>query len=209
MDLNIIFSHCASSTSWKSATPSFPGLNLTFEAREGILKHCSPVNARALGELGKRFINKKQPGLEAQLTNLADEIAYNSHDVDDGLRSGLIDFEQLSEIKLFQQQYVEVRKRYPDLQQRRTVHEIIRRLINCQVVDLINTSKSQLLKAAPESLEDVRNNHQALILFSDDMRQLNLDLKRFLQPASLQTLPSASHGRKSQACNPGIIQSIF
>ena len=183
----------------------FPGLNLTFEAREGILKHCSPVNARALGELGKRFINKKQPGLEAQLTNLADEIAYNSHDVDDGLRSGLIDFEQLSEIKLFQQQYVEVRKRYPDLQQRRTVHEIIRRLINCQVVDLINTSKSQLLKTAPESLEDVRNNHQALILFSDDMRQLNLDLKRFLRQHLYKHYRVHRMGAKAKR----VIQELF
>jgi dGTPase len=79
----------------------FTGLNLMFETREGILKHCAPAKAAELGELGRRFLDKRQPSLEAQLTNLADEIAYNSHDVDDGLRSGLISLEQLREIELF------------------------------------------------------------------------------------------------------------
>ena len=83
----------------------FPGLNLTFETREGILKHCSRKNAETLGELGVRFLQRQQPSLEAQLTNLADEIAYNSHDVDDGLRSGLIDVEALSEVTLFREQF--------------------------------------------------------------------------------------------------------
>lgn len=159
----------------------FPGLNLTFEAREGILKHCSQGNARALGELGERFLAKTQPSLEAQLTNLADEIAYNSHDVDDGLRAGLISLDQLSEIELFQQQYDEVRTRYPELHQRRKVHEVVRRLINCQVVDLINTSKSRLAQLAPDSLTAVRNHNESLIAFSEEMRRLNLELKRFLR----------------------------
>ena len=83
----------------------FPGLNLTFESREGILKHCSPSKARELGEVGERFLNKHQPNLEAQAVNLADEIAYNNHDVDDGLRAGLINIEQLTEVQLFNDQY--------------------------------------------------------------------------------------------------------
>ena len=159
----------------------FPGLNLTYETREGILKHCSLKNAAALGEIGRRFIEKQQPSLEAQLTNLADEIAYNSHDVDDGLRSGLITIEQLCDIKLFEQQYDEVRTRYPDLHQRRKVHEVVRRLINCQVVDLIKTSQSRLAQAAPTSVEAVREHHEPMIAFSDEMRNLNLELKRFLR----------------------------
>jgi dGTPase len=79
----------------------FDGLNLTFECREGILKHCSYNNALQLGDVGERFINRQQPGLEAQLANFADEIAYNNHDVEDGIRAGLISVEQLLGVPLF------------------------------------------------------------------------------------------------------------
>jgi len=159
----------------------FPGLNLTYETREGILKHCSLKNAAALGELGRRFIEKQQPSLEAQLTNLADEIAYNSHDVDDGLRSGLIDVEGLSEVRLFREQYETVRARYPGLTPRRTIHEVVRRLIGCQVIDLVETSAQALQQAAPASIEAVRSHGTALIAFSEGMREKNLELKRFLR----------------------------
>jgi dGTPase len=159
----------------------FPGLNLSFETREGILKHCSPKNAAELGEVGARFLNKQQPSLEAQLTNLADEIAYNSHDVDDGLRAELISIEQLREVPLFDQQYEEVRSRYPELSQRRVIHEVVRRLINCQVVDLVQTSMAELARHAPPDLEAVRRRAGPLIAFSDDMRERNLELKRFLR----------------------------
>jgi len=159
----------------------FPGLNLSFETREGIIKHCSAKNAADLGEVGARFINKQQPSLEAQLTNLADEIAYNSHDVDDGLRAELISIEQLREVPLFNQQYEEVRSRYPELSQRRVIHEVVRRLINCQVVDLVQTSMAELARHAPPDLEAVRRRAEPLIAFSDDMRERNLELKRFLR----------------------------
>ena len=159
----------------------FPGLNLTFETREGILKHCSRKNAETLGELGHRFIKHLQPSLEAQLTNLGDEIAYNSHDVDDGLRSGLIAVEELADIALFQQQYETVRTKYPSLSPRRTIHEVVRRLINCQVVDLVETSINNLKQAAPANIESVRTPGEPLISFSDAMREQNLELKRFLR----------------------------
>ena len=159
----------------------FPGLNLTFESREGILKHCSQKNARMLGELGERFLKKQQPSLEAQLTNLADEIAYNSHDVDDGLRSELIDVGQLSEVALFREQYDTVRLSYPDLHPRRTIHEVVRRLINCQVVDLVETTLANLEQAMPEDVEAVRRHGTPLVAFSDAMREQNLELKRFLR----------------------------
>jgi dGTPase len=159
----------------------FPGLNLTYETREGILKHCSLKNAAALGELGRRFIERQQPSLEAQLTNLADEIAYNSHDVDDGLRSGLIDVEGLSEVRLFREQYETVRTRYPKLTPRRTIHEVVRRLIGCQVIDLVETSAHALQQAAPASIDAVRGHGSALITFSEGMREKNLELKRFLR----------------------------
>ena len=159
----------------------FPGLNLTFETREGILKHCSLKNAETLGKLGRRFIEKLQPSLEAQLTNLADEIAYNSHDVDDGLRSGLIDVEALTEITLFNEQYEIVRTKYPQLAPRRTIHEVVRRLIGCQVIDLVETSLVNLEQANPDSIDAVRHYGDALISFSDNMREKNLELKRFLR----------------------------
>jgi dGTPase len=160
---------------------AFPGLNLTFESREGILKHCSRRNAETLGELGRRFLEKGQPSLEAQLTNLADEIAYNSHDVDDGLRSGLITVEELSEVALFHEQYGEVRMLYPALPPRRTVHEVVRRIINRQVVDLIETSTRHLDEAAPTDIDAVRMQGKPLIVFSDGMHEQNLELKRFLR----------------------------
>jgi dGTPase len=160
---------------------AFPGLNLTFESREGILKHCSRRNAETLGELGRRFLEKGQPSLEAQLTNLADEIAYNSHDVDDGLRSGLITVEELSEVALFHEQYGEVRMLYPVLPPRRTVHEVVRRIINRQVVDLIETSTRHLDEAAPTDIDAVRMQGKPLIVFSDGMHEQNLELKRFLR----------------------------
>jgi len=159
----------------------FPGLNLTFETREGILKHCSLKNAETLSTLGRRFIEKLQPSLEAQLTNLADEIAYNSHDVDDGLRSGLIDVEALTEIALFSEQYEIVRTKYPQLAPRRTIHEVVRRLIGCQVIDLVETSLVNLEQARPDSIDAVRHHGESLVTFSDCMREKNHELKRFLR----------------------------
>ena len=159
----------------------FPGLNLTYETREGILKHCSAKNAAELGDVGERFQAGLQPGLEAQLTNLADEIAYNSHDVDDGLRAELIQIDQLNEVPLFHAQYQEVRQLYPDLSQRRVIHEVVRRLINCQVVDLVQTSMARLAQHNPADLDAVRHHPEPLIAFSDSMRERNLELKRFLR----------------------------
>ena len=159
----------------------FPGLNLSFETREGILKHCSPVHARELGAVAARFLNRQQPSLEAQLTNLADEIAYNNHDVDDGLRAGLITIEELREIQLFNDQYEHVRRRYPDLVDRRTIHETIRRMINLLVVDLVETSHANIAATAPASIDAVRGHSQPLIAFSDTVGEANLELKRFLR----------------------------
>jgi dGTPase len=159
----------------------FEGLNLTFETREGILKHCSQNNARKLGDLGKRFLDKTQPSLEAQLVNLADEIAYNNHDVDDGLRAQLISIEQLKEISLFRQQYEIVEQKYPQLNERRAIHEIVRRMINQLVSDLLQTTRAQLEKTQPQSIDEARAYAQPLVGFSDEMRQRSLELKQFLR----------------------------
>lgn len=159
----------------------FDGLNLTFESREGILKHCSPAKAPELGDIGERFLNKTQPGPEAQLADLADGIAYNSHDVDDGLRAGLITIEQLSDIALFAEQHEEVLRRYPDLAPRRRVHEVVRRIINHQVTDLIETSRERLGNEQFPDIDAVRRYPEPLVVFSDRMRELHLELKRFLR----------------------------
>ncbi|MDH5648426.1 MAG: deoxyguanosinetriphosphate triphosphohydrolase [Gammaproteobacteria bacterium] len=159
----------------------FPGLNLTFETREGILKHCSHKNARDMGELGQRFLQKKQPSLEAQLANLADEIAYNNHDVDDGLRYGLIEITQLQQIDLFARQYEIVSRQYSNLDQRRCVHETIRRMINVMVVDLIETSQKNIADANVMKIDDVRDQKSALVAYSEAMRTSTLELKQFLR----------------------------
>ena len=160
---------------------AFPGLNLTFETREGILKHCSPKHAAELGELGQRFLEKHQPSLEAQIANLADEIAYNNHDVDDGLRSGLITIEQLQATRLFAEQYARVEKIYPDVAPRIRVHETVRGMINYWVVDLIDNSRRLLKESGVASIDEVRRAGQGLIAYSDAARPLSLELKQFLR----------------------------
>lgn len=158
----------------------FPGLNLTFEAREGILKHCSVNNARQLGELGQRFIERRQPGLEAQLANLADEIAYNNHDVDDGLRAGLIAVDDLRDLRLFARHHDEVRAAYPELAPRRMIHEVIRHMINEVVLDVIDTSQERIARAGVASIDDVRMADGPLVAMSATVHADHLALKHFL-----------------------------
>lgn len=159
----------------------FLGLNLTFDSREGILKHCSIPNAKLLGDIGLRFINKERASLEAQAVNLADEIAYNNHDIDDGLRANLISIEQLCEVELFSDQHDAVLKIYPKLTGRRLVHETIRRIINQLVVDLIEASRKNIDSAMPETIADVRKHKTDLITFSDKIKEQSLELKQFLR----------------------------
>lgn len=159
---------------------AFDGLNLSYEVREGVLKHCSLPNARLLGEVGERFLNKQQPSLEAQVANLADEIAYNNHDVDDGLRSGLLSMEQLAEVQMFAEQLAKVRLQYPEVSGRRLIHETVRRMIHVLVTDLCEQSQRNIAEHAPQSLDEVRN-LPALIAFSPAIEQQQQELKRFLR----------------------------
>jgi dGTPase len=158
----------------------FHGLNLTFECREGILKHCSLRNARKLGELGERFIRRRQPSLEAQLSNLSDEIAYNNHDVADGLRAGLITLDDLGEVELFESQRRKVLDKYPGLPTRKIIHETIRRVINHVVSDLIVTTRKNLDQAGPASAAEVRARARPLVAFGPDVAIEQLKLKQFL-----------------------------
>ena len=168
--------------------PQFDGLNLTFETREGILKHCSRAHAQELeliepGGVGRRFLDHTQPSLEAQLCNLADEITYNAHDIDDGVRSGLITLEQLQEVALFDDFRRQALAEYPQLQDktqgRRLLYEVIRRMLSAQVYDVIVATGRALKAASPQSVDAVRM-MLPLVQFGEDMRVKSQTLKKFL-----------------------------
>lgn len=165
---------------------AFPGLNLTLETRQGILKHCSRVRATALGAVAARFIEGRQQSLEAQVANIADEIAYNNHDVDDGLRAGLLEHSQVLSHEPFASAAHEVRRLWPLLDQRRLMHEVIRRSIDAQVTDLIHTTRERIARARVSSPEGVAAHGEPLVAFSDAMRENHLVLKRFLRDALYQ-----------------------
>ena len=158
----------------------FDGLNLTFETREGILKHCSLRVARTLGDVGARFVAKRRPSLEAQIANLADEIAYNNHDVDDGLRSGLLQMDELAEVRIFARHMKAALATYPELRGRRLVHETVRRMIDTLVTDLIQQTARNISAHSPHNLEDVRH-APTLVGFSSSIAREQQELKGFLR----------------------------
>ena len=164
--------------------PAFNGLNLSFETREGILKHCARRNAELIeahepGGVAARFLNGTQPSLEAQLCNLADEIAYNAHDIDDGVRSGLLTLEQMQEVPLFARYCEQTLADYPQLQGRRVLYETIRRMLSDQVYNVVAATQTALAQHAPASADAARA-CPALMQFSDEMRAQSKALKSFL-----------------------------
>ena len=159
----------------------FSGLNLTFECREGVLKHCSTQNARLLGDVGERFLNRTQPGLEAQLANLADAIAYNNHDVDDGVRAGLITVDDLLDVRVFSRFHAVVVARYPELPPRRVLYETIRRMVDYLVSDVITQSQKNIVESSVDSIQAVRAHSRQLISLSENVLSEHQELKRFLR----------------------------
>jgi len=168
--------------------PQYDGLNLCFETREGILKHCARHSAEILlatdpAGPGRRFLEGGQPSLEAQLCNLVDEIAYNAHDIDDGLRSGLISLEQVQEVPLFQMYAQQALEEFPQLRwpntARRWVHESIRRMLSAQVYDVMDATAQALKSAQPSHVDEVRR-LPALVQFSTGMRARSQEMKAFL-----------------------------
>lgn len=158
----------------------FPGLNLCWETREGLLKRCSRRRARTLGDLGERFIRRRQPSLEAQLANVADEIAYNHHDLDDGLRSGLLDPAHLMEVRLFRESHEEAAGRFPRTDGRALVAEAIRGMIDRVVSDLIETTSANLKQAAPRDADAVRDRPGPLVGLSGSVDERHRELARYL-----------------------------
>ena len=159
---------------------SFPGLNLCFETREGLLKKCNLAKAKKLGDVGKRFLDKKQSSLEAQLTNLCDEIAYNNHDIQDGLRAKKIFIEQLEELPIFYDQMRVVLNKFPKISGSKIVNETVRLIINLLVTDLINNTNINIKNASIKDFNDVRNHNGLIVSFSNEIKKLNIELKRFL-----------------------------
>ena len=159
----------------------FSGLNLTFECREGVLKHCSAQNARLLGDVGERFLNRTQPGLEAQLANLADAIAYNNHDVDDGVRAGLVRIEELRDVRIFSRFHAAVVERYPDAPARRQLYETTRRMIDYLVSDVITQAERNIAESKVDSIDSVRSQPRPLISLSEAVLEEHQELKRFLR----------------------------
>ncbi|HVY05787.1 MAG TPA: deoxyguanosinetriphosphate triphosphohydrolase [Burkholderiales bacterium] len=183
---------------------AFDGLNLSFETREGILKHCSIENARKLGDVGERFLKKQRPSLEAQIANLADEIAYNNHDVDDGLRSELITLEQLAGVGIFSRHLQKVRALFPGLTDRRLIHETVRLMINTLVSDLTEQSRRLIAEHEPGGLDDVRE-APTLIAFSADIREQQQELKVFLRKQLYQHYRVARMSNKARR----IVRDLF
>ncbi len=176
---------------------AFDGLNLCFETRAGILKHCAKRNARKLGDVGKRFLINQRPSLEAQLTNLADEIAYNNHDVDDGLRSGLITQKELEEVSIFSRHLAISKKLYPRISERKLIHETVRSMINTLVSDLIKQSTANIKDARPDNLQSV-SVAPYLISFSEEIKKEQQELKTFLRNNLYQHFEVARMSNKAQ-----------
>ena len=199
--------------------PDFDGLNLCFETREGILKHCSRANAQRIvasessdglpgAGVGQRFLDRSQPSLEAQLCNLADEIAYNAHDIDDGVRSGLLALDQLRELDLFDAFRRQALADHPQLgdaaQARRLLYESTRRMLSAQVHDVINWSQLAIDEASPLSADDVRQ-RSILITFGRTMRAQSAQLKQFL----LQNLYRHPQVSQTMAQAKQVISDLF
>ena len=160
--------------------PNFSGLNLCFETREGILKKCNKARAEKIGDIANRILNKEQSSLEAQVTNLCDEIAYNNHDIQDGIRAKKIFLEQLEEVPIFKDQMVITLEQYPQLSKSKIVNETVRRIINLLVTDLISNSEKNILEQNIETPMDVKNCNRQIVEFSEKIKIESMTLKRFL-----------------------------
>lgn len=160
--------------------PNFSGLNLCFETREGILKKCNKARAEKIGDIANRILNKEQSSLEAQVTNLCDEIAYNNHDIQDGIRAKKIFLEQLEEVPIFKDQMVITLEQYPKLSKSKIVNETVRRIIDLLVTDLISNSEKNILEQNIETPMDVKNCDRQIVEFSEKIKIESMTLKRFL-----------------------------
>ncbi len=198
--------------------PTFDGLNLTWECLEGLVKHNGPLtdhNGDGINEPVPRPIADYSAdhdlelscfaSLEAQVAAIADDIAYNTHDIDDGLRSGLLSLEMLEDVPFLAELIRSVRARYPDLEESRVIHEIMRRQITIMVEDVIATAQTALRESQPQSSDEVRNAGRTMAHFSPKMEIADRNLKSFLY-SNLYRHPEVMRVRERAA---GIVRDLF
>jgi dGTPase len=169
--------------------PAFDGLNLTWETLEGVVKHNGPLlgtGNRPLPRAIAEYVTIHDLELatyasaEAQVASMADDIAYNNHDIDDGLRAGLFTTEDLKDVPLVGPIFAAAHKKYPDLAPNRLIHEAVRELIGAMAKDLLEETRRRLKDAGPRSPEEVRRLKRPVAGFSDAMRENDATLKKFL-----------------------------
>jgi dGTPase len=163
----------------ESRYPDFPGLNLTWEVREGIVKHSSSWD-RPASEGVEAYDPALEPTLEAQLIDLADEIAYNNHDIDDGLEAGYVTLDELHGVTLWRQTWQQVQDKHPGLEGRRAIYQTMSHLIGHMMEDLVTATRDRLAAQGVETLDDVRRAGGRLVVRSPEMERANRELKDFL-----------------------------
>jgi len=183
---------------------AFPGLNLSYETREGIVKHHSAYDTPSNHDL-RHFNLHEQPALEAQIGNLADEIAYNNHDIDDGFRAGMLSIEALRELALFGRFYTQVEALFPDVEERLKVNETVRRMINFLIIDVIEETSRRIKAAGIVDFNDVRAARQSLVSFSQSGKKMNAELKKFLYQHMYRHYRVARMANKAER----VIREIF
>ena len=198
--------------------PTFDGLNLTWECLEGLVKHNGPLTDRngdgINGPVPRPIADYSAnhdlelscfASLEAQVAAIADDIAYNTHDIDDGLRSGLLSLEMLEDVPFLAELIRSVRASYPDLEESRVIHEIMRRQITIMVEDVIATAQTALRESQPQSSDEVRNAGRTMAHFSPEMEVADRNLKSFLY-SNLYRHPEVMRVRERAA---GIVRDLF
>jgi len=183
---------------------AFTGLNLSYETREGIVKHHSAYDTPSNRDLA-HFNLHEQPALESQIGNLADEIAYNNHDIDDGYRAGMLAIDDLLKLELFGHFYTQVEADFPDVPERLKINETVRHMINFLIVDVIEETHRRIKAADVRSFDDVRATNKPLVGFSQKAKKMNGELKKFLYKNMYRHYRVARMANKAER----VIREIF